>query len=134
MRITKTYPGVSIGTMQKICRTSSYRRFEKDGLPEDWVVFVKQARTDERKTFKATTQDHMRTTLQLIARTQFPFSVFAQHRRLGRVLDGPCVEAIFPVGFLINMALISASAFVTLTIGLNTVSERATCTVVFTVA
>jgi amino acid permease len=51
----------------------------------------------------------------------------------GRVLGGPWVEGIFAVGFLINMALISASALVTLTIGLNTVSEHATCTVVFTV-
>lgn len=51
----------------------------------------------------------------------------------GRVLGGPIVEAIFAIGFLINMALISASALVTLTIGLNTVSEHATCTVVFTV-
>lgn len=50
----------------------------------------------------------------------------------GRVLGGPWVEGIFAVGFLINMALISASAVVTLTIGLNTVSEHATCTVVFT--
>ncbi|KAH7383989.1 transmembrane amino acid transporter protein-domain-containing protein [Pyrenochaeta sp. MPI-SDFR-AT-0127] len=51
----------------------------------------------------------------------------------GRVLGGPWVEGIFAIGFLINMALISASALVTLTIGLNTVSEHATCTVVFTV-
>jgi amino acid permease len=51
----------------------------------------------------------------------------------GRVLGGPWVEGIFAFGFLINMALISASALVTLTIGLNTVSEHATCTVVFTV-
>jgi amino acid permease len=51
----------------------------------------------------------------------------------GRVLGGPWLEGIFAVGFLINMALISASALVTLTIGLNTVSEHATCTVVFTV-
>jgi amino acid permease len=51
----------------------------------------------------------------------------------GRVLGGPWVEAIFAVGFLINMALISASALVTLTIGLNTISEHATCTVAFTV-
>ncbi|OAL57243.1 hypothetical protein IQ07DRAFT_497039 [Pyrenochaeta sp. DS3sAY3a] len=51
----------------------------------------------------------------------------------GRVLGGPWVEGIFAVGFLINMALISASALVTLTIGLNTVSDHATCTVVFTV-
>ena len=51
----------------------------------------------------------------------------------GRVLGGPWVEGVFAVGFLINMALISASALVTLTIGLNTVSEHATCTVVFTV-
>ncbi|KAH7412097.1 transmembrane amino acid transporter protein-domain-containing protein [Phaeosphaeria sp. MPI-PUGE-AT-0046c] len=51
----------------------------------------------------------------------------------GRVLGGPWVEGIFAVGFLINMALISASALVTLTIGLNTVSEHATCTVAFTV-
>jgi amino acid transporter len=51
----------------------------------------------------------------------------------GRVLGGPSVEAFFAVSFLINMALISASALVTLTIGLNTVSEHATCTVVFTV-
>ncbi|KAH7082868.1 transmembrane amino acid transporter protein-domain-containing protein [Paraphoma chrysanthemicola] len=50
----------------------------------------------------------------------------------GRVLGGPWVEGIFAVGFLINMALISASAVVTLTIGLNTVSDHATCTVVFT--
>jgi hypothetical protein len=40
----------------------------------------------------------------------------------GRVLGGPWVEVIFAVGFLINMALISASALVTLTIGLNTVA------------
>lgn len=51
----------------------------------------------------------------------------------GRVLGGPWVEAIFAVSFLINMALISASALVTLTIGLNTVSSHATCTVAFTV-
>ncbi|KAF2998240.1 hypothetical protein E8E13_005880 [Curvularia kusanoi] len=51
----------------------------------------------------------------------------------GRVLGGPWVELIFATGFLINMALISASALVTLTIGLNTVSEHATCTVAFTV-
>lgn len=51
----------------------------------------------------------------------------------GRVLGGPWLEGIFAVGFLINMALISASALVTLTIGLNTVSEHATCTVVFTI-
>lgn len=51
----------------------------------------------------------------------------------GRVLGGPWVEGIFAIGFLINMALISASALVTLTIGLNTVSEHGTCTVVFTV-
>ena len=51
----------------------------------------------------------------------------------GRVLGGPWVELIFAVGFLINMALISASALVTLTIGLNTVSEHATSTVAFTV-
>lgn len=50
-----------------------------------------------------------------------------------RVLGGPWVEGIFAFGFLINMALISASALVTLTIGLNTVSDHATCTVVFTV-
>lgn len=51
----------------------------------------------------------------------------------GRVLGGPWVETIFAIGFLINMALISASALVTLTIGLNTVSSHATCTVAFTV-
>jgi amino acid permease len=51
----------------------------------------------------------------------------------GRVLGGPWCEAIFAIGFLINMALISASALVTLTIGLNTVSSHATCTVAFTV-
>jgi amino acid permease len=51
----------------------------------------------------------------------------------GRVLGGPWVEAIFAVGFLINMALISASAVITISIGLNTVSDHATCTVVFTV-
>lgn len=51
----------------------------------------------------------------------------------GRVLGGPWCETIFAIGFLINMALISASALVTLTIGLNTVSEHATCTVAFTV-
>ncbi|KAF2024502.1 hypothetical protein EK21DRAFT_104615 [Setomelanomma holmii] len=50
----------------------------------------------------------------------------------GRVLGGPWIEGIFAVGFLINMALISASAVVTSTIGLNTVSDHATCTVVFT--
>ncbi|UPX20249.1 uncharacterized protein EKO05_0010489 [Ascochyta rabiei] len=51
----------------------------------------------------------------------------------GRVLGGPWCEAIFAVGFLINMALISASALVTLTIGLNTVFSHAKCTVAFTV-
>jgi amino acid permease len=51
----------------------------------------------------------------------------------GRVLGGRWVEGVFAVGFLINMALISASALVTLTIGLNTVSEHATCTVIFTI-
>jgi amino acid permease len=51
----------------------------------------------------------------------------------GRVLGGPWLEGVFAVGFLINMALISASALVTLTIGLNTVSSHATCTVAFTV-
>jgi amino acid permease len=51
----------------------------------------------------------------------------------GRVLGGPWVEAIFAVGFLINMALICASAVITISIGLNTVSDHATCTVVFTV-
>jgi len=50
----------------------------------------------------------------------------------GRVLGGPWLEAVFAVGFLINMALISASAVVTISIGLNTVSDHATCTVVFT--
>ncbi|KAH4007741.1 hypothetical protein HBH98_008850 [Parastagonospora nodorum] len=49
----------------------------------------------------------------------------------GRVLGGPWVEGIFAVGFLINMALISASALLTLTIGLNTI--HSTCTVVYTV-
>ncbi|KAF2014501.1 amino acid transporter [Aaosphaeria arxii CBS 175.79] len=49
----------------------------------------------------------------------------------GRVLGGPWLEAVFAIGFLINMALISASAVVTISIGLNTVSEHATCTVVF---
>ena len=38
----------------------------------------------------------------------------------GRVLGGPWVEGVFAIGFLINMALISASALVTLTIGLST--------------
>ncbi|KAA8623513.1 PotE Amino acid transporter [Pyrenophora tritici-repentis] len=51
----------------------------------------------------------------------------------GRVLGGPWVECVFAVGFLINMALISASAVVTISIGLNTVSDHATCTVAFTV-
>ncbi|KNG50878.1 amino acid transporter [Stemphylium lycopersici] len=51
----------------------------------------------------------------------------------GRVLGGPWLEAVFAVGFLINMALISASAVVTISIGLNTVSDHATCTVAFTV-
>ncbi|XP_014557338.1 hypothetical protein COCVIDRAFT_37246 [Bipolaris victoriae FI3] len=51
----------------------------------------------------------------------------------GRVLGGPWVEAVFAIGFLINMALISASAVVTISIGLNTISEHATCTVAFTV-
>ena len=41
----------------------------------------------------------------------------------GRVLGGPWVEAIFAIGFLVNMALISASALVTLTIGLNMSSQ-----------
>lgn len=51
----------------------------------------------------------------------------------GRVLGGPWVEIVFALGFLINMALISASAVVTISIGLNTISEHATCTVAFTV-
>ncbi|EOA87566.1 hypothetical protein ACJQWK_08647 [Exserohilum turcicum] len=51
----------------------------------------------------------------------------------GRVLGGPWLEAVFAIGFLINMALISASAVVTISIGLNTVSDHATCTVAFTV-
>jgi len=51
----------------------------------------------------------------------------------GRVLGGPWLECVFAVGFLINMALISASAVVTISIGLNTVSDHATCTVAFTV-
>ncbi len=51
----------------------------------------------------------------------------------GRVLGGSWCEAVFAAGFLTNMAFISASALVTLTIGLNTVSDHATCTVVFTV-
>jgi amino acid permease len=51
----------------------------------------------------------------------------------GRVLGGPWVEAVFAIGFLINMALISASAVVTISIGLNTISDHATCTVAFTV-
>lgn len=51
----------------------------------------------------------------------------------GRVLGGPWLEAVFAIGFLINMALISASAVVTISIGLNTVSEHATCTVAFSV-
>ncbi|KAF1951337.1 hypothetical protein CC80DRAFT_597487 [Byssothecium circinans] len=49
----------------------------------------------------------------------------------GRALGGPWVEGFFAAAFLVNMALICASAVVTLTIGLNTVSEHATCTVVF---
>jgi amino acid permease len=51
----------------------------------------------------------------------------------GRQLGGPWVEAAFAVAFLINMALISAGALVTLSIGLNVVSEHATCTVAFSV-
>jgi amino acid permease len=51
----------------------------------------------------------------------------------GRVLGGKWVETIFAIGFLINMALISASAVVTISIGLNTVSGHATCTVAFSV-
>lgn len=51
----------------------------------------------------------------------------------GRVLGGPWLELVFAIGFLINMALISASAVVTISIGLNTVSDHATCTVAFTV-
>jgi amino acid permease len=51
----------------------------------------------------------------------------------GRVLGGKWVETVFAIGFLINMALISASAVVTISIGLNTVSDHATCTVAFSV-
>ncbi|KAF2646503.1 hypothetical protein P280DRAFT_387238 [Massarina eburnea CBS 473.64] len=50
----------------------------------------------------------------------------------GRALGGPWVEGIFAIAFLVNMALISASAVVTLSIGINTVSEHAACTLVFT--
>ena len=51
----------------------------------------------------------------------------------GRQLGGPWVEAVFAIAFFLNMALISAGALVTLTIGLNIVSDHATCTVAFTV-
>lgn len=50
----------------------------------------------------------------------------------GRSLGGPIVEGIFATGFLINMALICSSAVITISIGLNTISEHAACTVVFT--
>lgn len=52
----------------------------------------------------------------------------------GRSLGGPVVEAIFAVGFLINMALTCASAAITISIGLNTISEHAICTLGFTAA
>jgi amino acid permease len=51
----------------------------------------------------------------------------------GRVLGGKWLEIVFAIGFLINMALISASAVVTISIGLNTVSDHAACTVAFSV-
>lgn len=50
----------------------------------------------------------------------------------GRVLGGPVVEGIFATGFLINMALTCASAAITISIGLNTISEHAVCTLAFT--
>lgn len=50
----------------------------------------------------------------------------------GRSLGGPVVEGIFATGFLINMALTCASAVITVSIGLNTISEHAICTLGFT--
>lgn len=50
----------------------------------------------------------------------------------GRSLGGPIVECVFAVGFLINMALTCASAVITISIGLNTTSGHAVCTLVFT--
>lgn len=50
----------------------------------------------------------------------------------GRVLGGPIVEGIFAAGFLINMILTCASAIITVSIGLNTISEHAICTLGFT--
>lgn len=50
----------------------------------------------------------------------------------GRSLGGPIVEGIFAVGFLINMVLICSSAVITVSIGLNTISEHAACTLAFT--
>lgn len=50
----------------------------------------------------------------------------------GRVLGGPWVEYIFATGFLINMVLTCASALITVSIGLNTISDHAVCTIGFT--
>lgn len=50
----------------------------------------------------------------------------------GRVLGGPIVEGIFATGFLINMVLTCSSAIITVSIGLNTISDHAMCTLGFT--
>ncbi|RVX72088.1 hypothetical protein B0A52_04686 [Exophiala mesophila] len=49
----------------------------------------------------------------------------------GRVLGGRPLEFVFAVGFTINLALICASAIITISIGLNTITEHAMCTVAF---
>lgn len=50
----------------------------------------------------------------------------------GRILGGKPLEFIFAAGFIINLSLISASAVITMSIGINTISEHAACTVIWT--
>lgn len=49
----------------------------------------------------------------------------------GRVLGGKPLEVLFALMFIINLSLISASAVTTMSIGINTISEHAACTVIW---
>jgi amino acid permease len=49
----------------------------------------------------------------------------------GRVIGGKPLEIIFAIGFIINLSMISASAVITMSIGINTISEHAACTVIW---
>ncbi|ETN44094.1 uncharacterized protein HMPREF1541_10644 [Cyphellophora europaea CBS 101466] len=49
----------------------------------------------------------------------------------GRIIGGKPLEVIFAIGFIINLSLISASAVITMSIGINTISEHAACTVIW---